>query len=145
MAKFIYKFDSIIRIKEVLEKKVLKEISLLEKEIEYTNMKITALIEHKSELHNKINAGLIKAYEYKSGKAHFKSIEREIYNLEKKSGELKQRKQNKLNELIQRKKEKKIFETLKEKKLEEFNIDYNRAEMKDLNEIAISNFVRKEL
>ncbi len=144
MSKFVYKFEPIIRIKEVLEKKIAKEIALVEKEIEQTLIKKNSLIELRKTVHNKINSGQIKISEYKSSYAHLRNIEKEIHNIEKKITELKFRKEAKMEELLQRKKEKKVFERLKEIKLEEYYIDNNREEMKQLNEVAISNYIRSE-
>lgn len=132
-----------IRVKEVLEKKVLKEISLIEKEIENSLSKKSSLIDKKRILYDSITCGQIKVFEFKSAKVHIKSIEKDIHNFEKKIKELENRKELKKNELIQRKKELKIFETLKENKLEEFLFENNREELKVMNEIAINNFVRK--
>ncbi len=144
MKKFVFEFDSVIRIKEVLEKKVMKEISLIDKEIVQSVQKQKSLVEKKSELHRNINSGSIKVYEYRSAKSHIKILEKEVINYEKKIEELKNRKEQKRIELVQKKKELKIFETLKENKKEEFLFDYNREELKQLNELAINNFIRKE-
>ncbi|MDQ7817307.1 MAG: flagellar FliJ family protein [Melioribacteraceae bacterium] len=143
MSKFIFKFDSIIRVKEVLEKKVLKEISLIEKEIENAHFKKNSLINKKRALFDSITSGHIKVFEFKSAKIHIKSIEKDIHNIEKKIKELENRKEQKKGELIQRKKELKIFETLKENKLEEFIFENSKEDLKIMNEIAINNFVRK--
>lgn len=145
MKKFVFKFEPIIRIKEVLEKKIMKEISLIEKEIEQSISKEKLLVKKKSDLFDSINCGQIKIYEYKSAKSHIKTIEKEIFNYERKIEELKNRKELKREELIQKKKELKIFETLKENKKEEFLFESNREELKRLNEIAINNYIRKEL
>lgn len=144
MSKFIYKFEPVIRVKEVFEKKISKEIALIEKEIEQTIIKKNNIIGNMKELHLKINSGHIKVAEYKSSYAHLRNMEKEVNNLEKKIIELKQRKEVKLEELLQRKKEKKVFEKLKEIKLEEYSIDNNREDMVQLNEVAINNFIRRD-
>lgn len=143
MSKFFFKFDPIIRVKEILGKKVLKEISLIEKEIENSHLKKNSLINKKSVLFDSITSGQIKVFEFKSAKIHIKSIEKEIHNIEKKIIDLESRKELKKTELIQKKKELKIFETLKENKLEEFLFENSREDLKIMNEIAINKFVRK--
>lgn len=143
MSKFIFKFDQIIRIKEVLEKKILKEISLIEREIQNSVIRKNLLTDKKRNLFESITSGQIRIIEFKSGIAHIKTIEKEISNIEKKIKELEHRKDQKQSELIQKKKELKTFETLKENKLEEFLFESNREELKQMNEIAISNFIRK--
>lgn len=144
MAKFSFKFDHIIRIKEVLEKKILKEISLIDREIENSEAKKKALLDKKSELFETITSGQIKVYEFKSARMHIRNLEKDVHNIEKKILELKQRREQKHAELIQKKKELRIFETLKENKQEEFFFENNREELKQMDEIAISNFIRKE-
>ncbi|HOI28427.1 MAG TPA: flagellar FliJ family protein [Melioribacteraceae bacterium] len=143
MSKFIFKFDQIIRIKVVLEKKILKEISLIDREIENSINKKKSFIDKKKNLYETITSGQIRIYEFKSASAHIKTIEKEISNIDKKIMELEHRKEQKQSELIQKKKELKTFETLKENKMEEFLFDSSREELKQMNEIAISNFIRK--
>jgi len=56
MAKFVYKYESILRIKEVLEKKILKEISEIEKEIEKLEEEKKKLITKRKILGDKISS-----------------------------------------------------------------------------------------
>ncbi|MEJ5350768.1 MAG: flagellar export protein FliJ [Melioribacteraceae bacterium] len=144
MSKFVYKYESILRIKEVLEKKILKEISEIEKEIERLETEKKKLITKRKVLGDKINSGKIKAIDYKSAKSLCKTLEKDISNLSRRIEDWKTKRQLKLDELLERKKEKKILEALKEKQYEEFLFESNREELKQLNEIAINNFNRKE-
>lgn len=144
MAKFNFKFDNIIRIKEVLEKKIMKELALIDREIESSNAKKKSLFDKKKELFESITSGQIKVYEFKSARMHIRLVEKDIHNIEKKIKELEHRRELKHLELIQKKKELKIFETLKENKQEEFFFENNREDLKQMNEIGISNFIRKE-
>jgi len=144
MAKFVYKYESILRIKEVLEKKILKEISEIEKEIEKLEEEKKKLITKRKILGDKISSGKIKAIDYKSAKSLCKTLEKDISNLGRRIEDWKTKKSQKLNELLERKKEKKILEALKEKQYEDFLFESNREELKQLNEIAINNFNRKE-
>lgn len=144
MAKFNFKFDNIIRIKEVLEKKIMKELALIDREIENSNAKKQSLLNKKKELFESITSGQIKVYEFKSARMHIRLVEKNIHNIEKKIKELDHRRELKHCELIQKKKELKIFETLKENKQEEFFFENNREDLKQMNEIGISNFIRKE-
>ncbi len=122
----------------------MKEISLIDREIENSEAKKKALLDKKSELFETITSGQIKVYEFKSARMHIRNLEKDVHNIEKKILELKQRREQKHTELIQKKKELKIFETLKENKQEEFFFENNREELKQMDEIAISNFIRKE-
>lgn len=144
MSKFVYKFDSIIRVKEILEKKILKEISDIEKEIEKLEKNKNLLIMKRKKLSDSISSGLINANDYKSAKTLHRSMGKEIISVEKKIEDWKNKKNMKIDELKERKKEKRVFETLKEHQYEEFVIESNREELKRLNEVAINNFNRKE-
>ncbi|MEW6507413.1 MAG: flagellar FliJ family protein [Bacteroidota bacterium] len=143
MAKFNFKFDHIIRIKKVLEKKILKEIFLIDREIENSKTKQNALLNKKRELFDTITSGQIKIYEVKCARMYIRNLEKDVHYLQKKIMELEHRKEKKQFELIQKKKELRTFETLKENKLEEFFFENNREELKQMNEMAISNFIRK--
>ncbi|MEG8945597.1 flagellar export protein FliJ [Rosettibacter firmus] len=144
MSKFIYRYDTVLRIKEVFEKKILKEISDIEKTIEKLEIDKKKLITKKEDLAQKITEGKIKVVDYKSAKSLCKTLEKEIAGVEKKIYEWQLKRKSKLDELIERKKEIQILEALKEKQYEEFLINSNREELKQLNEIAINNFNRKE-
>lgn len=144
MSKFVYRYDTVLRIKEVFEKKILKEISDIEKTIEKLEADKKKLITKKENLAQKITEGKIKVIDYKSAKSLCKTLEKEIVSIEKKIYEWQLKRKSKLDELIERKKEIQILETLKEKQYEDYLIDSNREELKQLNEIAINNFNRKE-
>lgn len=140
MQRFRFKYDTVIRVKEILEKKVLKEISLLETAIEKLHDHKKSLEEKRKQLDINAHCVKIKALEYKSIKTLMNSLEKEISSIEKKIGDLKLKREEKKQELYARKKEVKILETLKENQYQEFISDSNREELKQLNEIAISNF-----
>lgn len=140
MQKFKFKYDTVIRVKEILEKKVLKEISLLDAAIEKLNDHKKSLEEKRKQLGVNAHGAKIKVLEYKSIKTLMNSLEKEISTVDKKINDLKIKKEEKQKELYARKKEVKILETLKENQYQEFLSNSNREELKQLNEIAISNF-----
>ena len=140
MQKFKFKYDAVIRVKEILEKKVLKEISLLDTAIEKLNDRKKSLEEKRKQLGVNAHGVKIKVLEYKSIKTLITSLEKEISAIEKKIEDLKLKKEEKKQELYARKKEVKILETLKENQYQEFLSNSNREELKQLNEIAINNF-----
>ncbi|MBI1938184.1 MAG: flagellar FliJ family protein [Ignavibacteriales bacterium] len=140
MQKFKFKYDAVIRVKEILEKKVLKEISLLDTAIEKLNDHKKSLEEKRKQLGVNAHGVKIKVLEYKSIKTLITSLEKEIFAIEKKIEDLKLKKEEKKQELYARKKEVKILETLKENQYQEFLSNSNREELKQLNEIAINNF-----
>ncbi|MDX9925143.1 MAG: flagellar export protein FliJ [Ignavibacteriaceae bacterium] len=144
MGKFKFQFDSIVRVKEIFEKNIMKDISVLEKEIYAANKKIDDLKRNIKSLENEIGAGKISALNYKSSKNYIHQLEVQMESFVKLIIELKAKREKKFEELRERKKEIQILETLKENKKQEYIVDSNREELKQLNEIAISNFVRKE-
>jgi len=95
-------------------------------------------------LENEIGAGKISALNYKSSKAYIRQLDGQMESFVNIIIDLKSKREKKFEELRERKKEIQILETLKENKKQEYMIDANREELKQLNEIAISNFVRKE-
>lgn len=145
MAKFAYKFETIKRVKETLEKKVQKELALLEIEINNKNKSLLEVIEEKkisqSEFEKRRN---VKA-------ADLQFHDHEEYLLELKAqkiilevNELEQKKKTKIDELEQKTKEHKMLEVLEEKHYEDFQYDQNHIEQKELDEIATKKFVRED-
>ncbi|MBI2419591.1 MAG: flagellar FliJ family protein [Ignavibacteriales bacterium] len=143
--KFTYKFESIKRIKEVLQKKVQKEISeidmkinLIAAEMEKLELTIKAMqLEVGQKKHVKVAEmqHLSRYEDYLSDK--IKSLHIEIKELERQRA-------LKLAELQQKQKEQKIFEVLETKKREEFRTEENHLEQITLDEIANQKYLQGE-
>ncbi|MCK9281809.1 MAG: flagellar export protein FliJ [Melioribacteraceae bacterium] len=144
MGKFKFQFDSIVRVKEIFEKNIMKDISIIEKEIYSVDSKIEILKRNIKSLENEIGMGKISALNYRSSKIYIKQLEGQIDSFVKVIIDLKSKKEKKFVELREKKKEIQILETLKENKKQEFMVESNREELMQLNDIAITNFVRKE-
>lgn len=145
MTKFVYKFESIKKIKETLEKKVLKEISVIEKDIENENEKLNNVFleieKTKSSFSEKRN---IKASELKFlGDVEY-LLELNAEKIRKEIIRLEQLKKNKLHELVEKSKEHKMFETLEDKYQEDFISAQNHKEQKDIDEMAVTKYVRED-
>lgn len=145
MTKFVYKFESIKKIKETLEKKVLKEISVIEKDIENENEKLNNVFleieKTKSSFSEKRN---IKASELKFlGDVEY-LLELNAEKIRKEIIRLEQVKKNKLHELVEKSKEHKMFETLEDKYQEDFISAQNHKEQKDIDEMAVTKYVRED-
>ncbi|MCU7491409.1 MAG: flagellar export protein FliJ [Bacteroidota bacterium] len=144
MAKFRYKFESIKKIKETFEKKIQKEISLIDLEIEKQNGLLESLAEEKNKSRNSLSGrSFIKISELQfQGEVQNllglreKKILSEIANLRK-------IKETRMLELEQKTKEHKIFETLEEKHYEDFLLVQNQIEQKEIDEIASKKFARE--
>lgn len=145
MAKFNYKFESIKKVKEALEKKVQKEINEIDLELDKLNSQLLELLNEKVRIQIKVGeTGNIKASEIQYYlnfqdylEAQGKKIKGEIVALE-------ERKSQKILELQQKSKEVKIFETLKEKHFEDYTFEQNQFDQKENDEIATKKFTNGE-
>ncbi|MDF1611261.1 MAG: flagellar export protein FliJ [Stygiobacter sp.] len=140
MAKYKFKFESILRIKEVLEKKTKEEISIINLEIENLKKQKEFLIQERNKVLSKMTEQMLKVSDYQSIKMYDNHLEQELIHIEKKIVEAYKTLEKKQKELIEKKKEVKSFEILKENDKENFLIEEKRRELKTLNEIAIRNF-----
>ena len=142
MAKFNYKYESIKRIKETLQKKVQKEVAAIDLDIE----KCYEEIDHVNKEINRSRIDLtnkkITARDLQFLKNYLKELADKIGQIETEIENLKTKRAEKLEELIKKSKEAKIFNTLKEIYQEDFNLEEKRKEMIDLDEIATQKFTR---
>lgn len=143
---FKYKFESIKKIKESLEKKAQKELAEVDLQIDRTKLEI-------SKLDNILRALKIKLKEHVNIKAaeihHISRYEDFLANerkaLEAKLDELEALRTQKLENLQTKQKEHKMFETMEEKHHAAFILDANRIEQITIDEIANQKFVRSKL
>ncbi|MFH1194283.1 MAG: flagellar FliJ family protein [bacterium] len=143
MAKFIYKFEPIKNIKRVLEKKVQKDIYLIELEIIKTNQMLEGLEKEKKYHKEKIlQTKNLKALDLRFHSYYEKFIEEKILTIKKIREQFEKKKKEKLLELIQRSKETKIFEKLEEKYKLNFEKEQNRLEQIEIDDIATKKFIR---
>jgi flagellar FliJ protein len=140
MAKFRYKFDSVLNVKIIMEKKIQQELSLIEKEIKEFNHKRKIVIEERDRARQSMIEGKCKISEYISIKIFDTNLCKVIKSIEKKIETLNETKMIKQSELIEKKKERKVFETLKDSQFQEYLLEERRSELKELNEIAIRNY-----
>lgn len=140
MAKYKFKFDSILRIKEILEKKTKEEISIINLEIENLKKQKELIINERNKVLAKMTEQMLKVSDYQSMKMYDNHLEQELIHIENKIINAYKELEKKQKELVERKKEVKSFEILKENDKENFMIEERRSELKTLNEIAIRNF-----
>jgi flagellar export protein FliJ len=143
MSKFVYKFHSIQKVKESLQKKVQKEIAILDLEIEkleheYDDVANEENISKKNLMNKDVIVGDIK---FK--KSYELCLERQKVMILEKIAKVNKKKEVKLVELIQKSKEHKIFDSLEEAFHEDFKKEENRSEMKFIDELATQKFVRQ--
>jgi flagellar export protein FliJ len=143
MSKFVYKFHAIQKVKEVLQKKVQKEIALIELEIE--GLRNLYDITSEEELESKRNFVKkdISVGEIKFIKNYELCLERKKTMLLESIDKLNKKKEIKLLELVQKSKEQKIFDSLEEVYQDNFNKEQNRSELKFIDELATQKFIRQ--
>jgi flagellar export protein FliJ len=142
MAKFNYKYESIKRIKETLQKKVQKEVSAIDLDIEKCYEEIDKTNEEINKSRIDLTNKKITARDLQFLKNYIQELVDKIGQIELEIEDLKIKRQEKLEELIKKSKEAKIFNTLEEIHHENFNLEEKRKEMIDLDEIATQKFTR---
>lgn len=143
MAKFVYKFETIKKVKETLEKKVQKEVAVIEIQIdkmmaEYDRLTNEVMAARNKPLDKNITAGELKV---KKGYEYF--LEKQRVSILDQINKLRERKKIKMEELVQKSKEHSIFETLEDNYIEDFKNEQNRLEMRFADELASQKFVRQ--
>lgn len=142
MQKYKFQFESIKRIKEVLEKKAQKEVAEIEFEIDRLQREYKKLEDEKNKfLINDKNS--YKASELQFRHDYCDLMDKKLLIAMQHIEEMFLIRDSKLQDLIQKSKEHKIFNTLDDNQKERFLLDQNKLESLDIDEIAISKFIRK--
>jgi len=143
MSKFVYKFRSIQKVKEVLQKKVQKEIALIDMEIENFKNEYSRVSEEKMESKRNFNQKDVSIGEIKFRKNYELCLDRKMVVILENIEKLNKKKEIKLLELVQKSKEQKIFDSLEEVYHDNFNKEQNRSELKFIDELATQKYVRQ--
>lgn len=141
MAKFIFRLDSVKRVKENYEKKAKRELAVINKYINDHQKLREKLIEEVNSIRNNVKPRMT-ASELKFLGGYKNSLNLQIKNEEAELTRLEQEKKRKISEVMQRAKEKKILSQLEEHQQNEFLKEENKTELKQFDEIAIQNFSR---
>lgn len=143
MAKFVYKFDSLKRIKKLVEKKTQKELMVIIAEIQKKHDSLKLLKEKKQKSTEEIKQRKhVKIADLKFQQEYEKFIDEEIHQVQNEIKNLMHQRELKMRELAVKRKETKVFETLEERLLEDFLYENNRIEQKEIDEIANLRYVR---
>ncbi len=140
MAKFNYRFTALLNAKEILEKKIKEEISIINKEIDNLKRQLKIIAEERLKIQREMIEQPLKVSEFRSAKMYDSHLEKQTLSIKRKIEMLKMNKEQKQIELVEKKKEVRSFEILKENQLEAFLLEERKQELKDLNEIAIRNY-----
>ncbi len=143
MGKFVYKFDSVKKAKEMLEKKAQKELSGIHKEIEQLEIEVCRLIIEEAESAKGISF-CKKVSEIKVLEDYRNSVKKDIELTNNKIKNLEVQKEKKLNELIEKSKENKILETLEDIHLTNYMNEEKLKEDKQIDEIAVQKFIKEK-
>ena len=141
MGKFQFKYEPIKRVKEQLEKKVQKEIAVINDMMEKNKEKIASIRNETFAKKVKFKVGA-KAKELQFQKNYETYMLGLIEKVKMGNAELEKEKNIKLTELLEKSKEKKILIKLEEKHLENFNKEENRIEAERVDEVATQSFIR---
>jgi len=143
MGKFNYKFESIKRIKETLEKKAQKEVAEIDVAIEKLKNQLRAIEEEETRERRAFATHILVA-EIKSKKGYLASLKKKIEGLQFQINTLLVQREKKIEELVQKSKEHKIFDSLEDVYREQFYEEEKRLDMLQLNETATQRFVREK-
>lgn len=143
MSKFTYKFDAIRKVKESLEKKVQKEVAEIDLLIDRYKLELQKLTDEEKEQSEKFSKN-IKIVELKERRAYLVSLKKKMENVQMQINALYLQREKKINELIQKSKEHKIFDSLEDVYRDQFNEEEKRLEMVQVNETATQRFVREK-
>ncbi len=141
MAKFLYRFENIKRIKKTFEKEVQRQLSVLNLKIRKLKDYIEELLLEREEEKAKV---LSKQY-LSSSELHFysdfeKLIDKKIDVAKGKIKTLEKEKEEKIIELTQKAKERKILEKLEEHHLNDFKFKQNKLEQINIDDMASKKY-----
>lgn len=144
MAAFKFRFESIHAIKERLEKKVQKELAVIDLDLANKREKILELNKIlKEQKQKKLDRKTKKISEYHFDEKYESYLEEQINLTQKYIAAKKNERNKKLKELVQKAKETKTFEKLRENHLENFIKDQEKKEQKEMDEVAVNEFLRE--
>jgi flagellar FliJ protein len=143
LAKFKYKFNTIKEIKQRFEKKVQKELAVIDLDIANTQKEILKLQQLiKEQKIKKIENKFIKLTDLHFYEKYESYLKEQIQVFNKHLDKKKIERKKKFEELIKRSKETKIFEKLEEKHFEDFKNTQEKLEQKEMDEIAVKEYFK---
>lgn len=142
MKKFNYKFDSILKVKESFKKQAMKEVALIGKAIEEKTEKKESLIKELNECKLNSNKTLMKISELQFIESHIYFLTKKIQFVDSELYRLRLQLKMKQAELLEKTKESKVFQLMKEAKYISHKYEENQEEMKMLDELAIQKASR---
>ena len=142
MKKFKFSLEKVLEIKEVEEKIIQKDLLLVQHEIAETEKKIVSLKENISLERKKISTlslSIINAMDIMLHYNYIDSLSAEVEILNDNLKKLRVKELQIKNQLIEKSREKKSLERLKEIKYEEFRKEYNKTQQQFIDDISIQS------
>lgn len=124
----------------MLEKKIQEEISRINKEIDDLRFELKHQANEKKRVAIQMTERSTKVADFQSMKMYGAHLQQQIESLERKIEMCLKKRDEKQKELVERKKEIKSFEIIKENDYQNFLIEERNNELKALNEVALRNF-----
>jgi len=142
MAKFNFKFKSVKKVKEALEKKAQKELALIDLYIDQNMQQKIKLLEEINSLRRSVYDKKISVSELRFLAQYKNFLHNKVDEKDTAIKTLQVKKDEKVEEVIQKTKEKKMLLKLEENHFDEFNTNENRNELKNYNDLAVQKFAR---
>ncbi|MDR0963905.1 MAG: flagellar export protein FliJ [Clostridium sp.] len=139
MGRFIYRLQSILEIKEKLEGRARQEYALAVNLLDQELSKLDALTIKKRAYEDegkRLLAGALNVRHIRENEEAIKNMDLFIATQEKIVADRERRVQQAMWELEEVMKERKTYESLREKALEEFQLEEGRAESKQVDELT---------
>ncbi len=143
MSKFNYKFETVRKIKESLEKKAQKEVAEIDLAIGKLKTELQGFLVEEEEHRKKFSTN-IRISDLKAQKGYLVSLKKKMENIQLQINALNIQREKKVTELIQKSKEHKIFDSLEDIYRDQFNEEEKRLDMVQVNETATQRFVREK-
>ena len=147
MKKFKFSLEKVLEVKEIEEKVIQKNLLLVQNQIYEVEKKIVSMAEKISVERKKVFRLNLTISHSKDIMLHYKYIEaltKETENLKDSLKNLRMKEAVLKNQLIDKSREKKALEKLKEIKYEEFRKEYNKEQQLFIDDISIQNHRLKQ-
>lgn len=137
MAKFKFRLQSVIKVKELQEKKVERELAAIKNKILQEQARLEDLrLEQEKLQASSPTRGRFKAADMALHQDYIENISQQIHFENAKIAVLTQKETKKIDEVLDVKKDKEAMEHLREKRLEEFKKDLERKEQVLIDAVA---------
>jgi flagellar protein FliJ len=144
MKKFVYKFETIKKLKKTFEKQAQKEVAEVDLEIEKWVVKRNKIAEEAKKAREEFLSDVATVSDVTFKKNHQMVLKRMIEDVDEKINALKKTREKKMEQLVERTREHKIFETLEERHHQQYIKEQNKIEMSQIDEYATQKYVRSE-